>query len=533
MHKLLQAALRYQEMGFSVIPVQKKNKKPYIAWENHQKEKAGVDLIKEWWEKYPTANVAIVTGELSGINVVDIDSQSAMEEIDKFLPDSLITPTANTPRGGRHYYHQSMNGMGNAIGFLDHCDFKGNGGYIIAPPSVGENNKPYAWLPSLSIFDVGPAPLPVDVIKAIKSVIKDTNLSDGKPINFSKGARDDTLFNTALTLLKGAMPVAEVQQVILSLAANCKPPFPPKEALIKVESALQHLQKGERNLTQEIRNWLNGAVGEFQTRNIFDELDVSKQDKAHVSQILTRLVSEDLLERTTKMGTFRIVDKDCLAINWKNTDIETFNINWPLEVESLAQIYNKNIVVLAGETDAGKTAYLLNVVNMNRDKEIFYFSSEMGENEFADRIDGFEGAQTNWNHLHLFERSGDFADVIKPDHINIIDHLELTDAFYKVAGAIGKIFDKLNKGIAIIGLQMDEGAKFGRGRAFSMEKARLYMTMSKNPPDGAILRILKAKKRTNPNVNPNNQRCNFKIVNGTRLIQSEPWYYDLKKEGKN
>ncbi len=377
--------------------------------------------------------------------------------------------------------------------------------------------------------------------------LKDTNES-GQPVNptgwekevvkgATPGHRRPNLAKEAGRLVTLGLIDEEILPVLLEIDRNNTPPVGKAEVIktlngIRKTHDRNHPQTSEINLTQKIRDWIQANTGTFATKDIFEELDISKRYKCQVSTVLTRTVSEGLIERTTRVGIFRVVDKECPAIQWRNTDIETFNINWPLGVENLAQIYHKNIVVLAGETDSGKTAYLLNVVDMNRDKEIFYFSSEMGENEFADRIGSFEGAQANWKKFHLFERSKDFCDVIMPDHINIIDHLELTDAFYLVAGHIGKIFDKLNKGIAIIGLQMDEGAKFGRGRAFSMEKARLYMTMSKNPPDGAILRILKAKKRTRPNVNPNNQRCNFKIINGTRLVQSEPWDYDYKKEGK-
>ncbi len=175
---MLETALKYERMGLGILPIQR-NKKPYVAWEKYQKERADVELIKEWWEKYPNANVGIVTGDISGIDVIDIDSQEGMDNIEKLLPDSLITPIAKTPGGGWHYYHRSTKGMGNAVGFVDHCDFRGTGGYIIAAPSVGENEKPYAWLPSLSIFDVAPASLPDGALELIRSASRGTEQVEG------------------------------------------------------------------------------------------------------------------------------------------------------------------------------------------------------------------------------------------------------------------------------------------------------------------------------------------------------------------
>lgn len=172
MNKILHDALKYQEMAFSVIPVQK-NKKPYIAWEKYQQERASIEQIKEWWEKYPTANVGVVTGVISGIDVIDIDSSEALTALETFLPENLITPIAKTPGGGWHYYHKST-GLGNSVGFIKDCDFRGIGGYIVAPPSQGENEKPYAWLTSLSIFELMPADIPENIIKLLKSAARGT-----------------------------------------------------------------------------------------------------------------------------------------------------------------------------------------------------------------------------------------------------------------------------------------------------------------------------------------------------------------------
>jgi len=67
-NNILNAALNYSKKGFSVIPI-KPDKTPYLKWEKYQREKAGPDLIREWWDKWPDANVGIVTGAISGLNV--------------------------------------------------------------------------------------------------------------------------------------------------------------------------------------------------------------------------------------------------------------------------------------------------------------------------------------------------------------------------------------------------------------------------------------------------------------------------------
>jgi hypothetical protein len=79
-NKVLEAAIAYREKGFSIIPV-KENKKPCIKWERYQTEKPDRGLIKEWFDKWPNANVAIVTGKVSGVDVIDIDSQEGEDKI--------------------------------------------------------------------------------------------------------------------------------------------------------------------------------------------------------------------------------------------------------------------------------------------------------------------------------------------------------------------------------------------------------------------------------------------------------------------
>jgi len=109
--KLLEWALWYQKQGFSVIPV-KKDKKPYVKWEKYQTERANADQINEWWKKWPSANVAVVTGEISGVDAVDLDSENGRDALNEFLPDSSITPISKTPKG-YHYFFKHRPGLSN------------------------------------------------------------------------------------------------------------------------------------------------------------------------------------------------------------------------------------------------------------------------------------------------------------------------------------------------------------------------------------------------------------------------------------
>ena len=89
-------------------------------------------------------------------------------------PTSLIrslTPTCQTPKGGQHLYFKAPEKCpSNNARLVPGCDFRGEGGYVVAPPSKNGTGKAYAWMEGLSIDDVEPADLPEPYIVFINSL---------------------------------------------------------------------------------------------------------------------------------------------------------------------------------------------------------------------------------------------------------------------------------------------------------------------------------------------------------------------------
>jgi hypothetical protein len=111
------------------------------------------DQIRRWWQGYPHWNVGIATGKASGIIVVDVDPRhggddtlAVSEAKYSKLPDA---PTVLTGGGGLHIYFRYPDGVArvaNSAGALGlGLDIRGDGGYVIAPPSIHESGNAYCW----------------------------------------------------------------------------------------------------------------------------------------------------------------------------------------------------------------------------------------------------------------------------------------------------------------------------------------------------------------------------------------------------
>ncbi len=530
---LLQTALTYSEkLGFSVIPV-RSNKKAHIKWEPFQKKRATREEIIGWWNRWPMAMIGIITGSISGVVVIDIDSAEGEQAVQEYIPDSLVIPTCQTPRGGKHlYFKHPGKPIPNNARIVPGCDFRGDGGLVIAPPSVNMEGKAYAWIEGFSIHEVEPPLLPESYISFIlkKAFVfnkehddqcrQESSLSSNVVRMFTQGRRDEDLFHVANCLVKGGMPSSEIQKSLEILAKSCDPPFPLKEIPAKIESALKRAERRERNLAEEVREWVLSSSGVFLSSEVAQCLHVSSRDEQkNLSKILSRFSAEGLIERYgNKNSCFRRVENECEEIDFLNAPNESFAIRWPFGIEEFVRTLPKNVIVIAGEPNAGKTAFLLNVIQMNMaDHPIYYFSSEMGPIELAERLKKFGQPLSEWR-FTAKERSSNFADVIYPDAVNLIDYLEIHKDFWEVGGRIKEIYDRLVKGIAVIALQKNRGTDYGLGGMKGLEKARLYLAM-----EPRRMKIVKAKHYAS-RTNPNGLELNFKLVQGWEFLREGDWH---------
>jgi len=285
----------------------------------------------------------------------------------------------------------------------------------------------------------------------------------------------------------------------------------------------------------EVEKWVRTTNGVFTNDRIDKDMNIqTRAGRAARRTSLSRLVKEGVLSRPTKQdGVFRLVEEDAPEINFRDVDIsKVLGIKWPFGLENWVDIYPKSVIVAAGDSDSGKTAFLLKLAHMNQDyMETVYFSSEMGHIEFARRLAGFDIPIEDWR-IDARERSSNFADVIRPNALNIIDFLEVHEDFWIVAGLINEIWNKLVDGVAVIALQKNIGQVLGLGGGRSIEKPRLYLSIDNAPNGFHQLTIAKGKIWKDDHANPKWKAWQYKLVGGAKFVSITPGRVSIDQYGK-
>lgn len=241
------AALAYAERGWSVIPVAPKDKMPLVAWAEFQTRRATGAEIRRWFERWKRANVGIVTGAVSGLVVLDVDPRhggdDALFGIERDSGPLPETPEAITGGGGRHIYFRHPGGIvRNMVGLAPGIDLRGDGGMIVAPPSVHPSGRRYAWEVSHHPDDTAPAPAPGWLLDRVRGHDRPIGHTAGYWRAFvrdgvAEGARNNAIASLSGHLLWHGVDPAVVGDLMLCWnAMRCRPPLDDDEVTQTVAS---------------------------------------------------------------------------------------------------------------------------------------------------------------------------------------------------------------------------------------------------------------------------------------------------------
>jgi len=253
MPSMKESALNYAKMGLAVFPVKERSK--YPATQNGFKD-ATTDstVISNWWDKNPNYNIGIATGGRSnGIFVIDLDIDEdkgldGLEELkswennNELLPDTCQSITG---RGGIHLFYKSNQNIKCRTNLLRGIDIRGEGGYIVAPPSMHENGRQYEWEQSLEEFVLEEANATVYQFLNQAKATTEKKASYSVPNEIQQGERTATMFKLVSSLqAKGLTDEAIKAAVSAENETKCNPPLSVKELEKEVFPALKRYEKG-------------------------------------------------------------------------------------------------------------------------------------------------------------------------------------------------------------------------------------------------------------------------------------------------
>jgi hypothetical protein len=224
----IEAVLCLALHGWRLFPIRPHEKEPIIGhWP--RKAASNPEIIRAWAEQYPGCNWGVACGPCSGIWVLDVDGEAGTAALQVLcdehrgdLPETLTSVTAR----GRHLYYQYpldrviRNSAGKLAAGLD---VRGDGGYVLVPPSVHPSGVYYKWSNSPEKLPCAPEWLLNAVIGNSERVQPTQRVGVGL---LRQGSRNDGMTRLAGALRRRGKNYDEIEaQLLTDNARRCDPPL--------------------------------------------------------------------------------------------------------------------------------------------------------------------------------------------------------------------------------------------------------------------------------------------------------------------
>jgi hypothetical protein len=231
---MLQTALALIQHKLAVFPCRPRTKWPATP---HGCKDASLDpdVVRSWWTANPRANIAVATGEISNVFVLDADGLDGQEELGRLeakntdLPHTLQVVTAR----GWHWYFRwpGVPVHNSASRVAPNVDVRGAGGYCLVPPSLHPSGRRYTWAAdSGNAIADAPAWLIGLVANQDSSARPAEYWRDIIVTGVDEGARDDTAARLAGHLFRRHIDAIVVHELLLCWnAQRCRPPLPTRD----------------------------------------------------------------------------------------------------------------------------------------------------------------------------------------------------------------------------------------------------------------------------------------------------------------
>ena len=293
-------------------------------------------------------------------------------------------------------------------------------------------------------------------------------------------------------------------------------------------------------ITGRVRGWVLMANGKFKLYDMLKETGINIASDIIIAKIaISDLEFEGKIKADKHNGVYIKTNISLEKMKKVENRQPPMDLWLPLGLHEKVVVNRGSLIIIAGVTNAGKSAWFLNFTEKNKDKyKIRYVSSEWSNEERDEHLEDFGVDVNEWDNKVDFYAKKDvtssFDNYIDPENITIIDYFESYDDYAGISGALRDIADKLTTGIAIVALQKKAGMTHGYGGEGTANRAQLYINIDKNELDfrKRIATIRKLKKATDRRYSIEHLSCEFEYDDKGRIVEQSQWGKIIEVKGK-
>ena len=228
-------ACEYVDNGWSILPVKPEEKRPYMTnWLQYTKTRANKQTITNWFNSLTGAGIGVVTGRVSNMVVLDVESDCPypIEDILKKYPTQMYSRTGS---GGYHLFYQyptNVPKVANRVGIFERADLRADGGFIILPPTIHPSGGRYEWIKRGTL---GAFPLALLDLQSQPKVQNEGWITETLR-GVSEGGRNDACARLAGYFFKKGINSDVVESLLLEWNERNDPPLPVHEVRTTIKS---------------------------------------------------------------------------------------------------------------------------------------------------------------------------------------------------------------------------------------------------------------------------------------------------------
>lgn len=302
------AALAYVKAGLAVIPLRGRYGQNYDnakmpILKSWQKVAADPALVEAWFSQKPDIDIGLLCGKKNNIFVLDADKEIGMQTAASLkLPDTVVNVT---PKGKQYLFtwDSRLDGIPTNLvkpfSSLPGLDFRGDGGFIVCPPSRNLGDKQYAWLNDESVLTKPMAAIPewlvnmfIERSRVGEDIANAPTVSNGNWFDEIKDGVSENRHKamTKLTSFYMSRGIPEEDVITLMTLWNqkCTPPKDEAEFQKKLDQFLDNWRVGGKyksNVKQAIKSFVVQDSSAF----------VKSDDDSKINWIAEGLIPEETI----------------------------------------------------------------------------------------------------------------------------------------------------------------------------------------------------------------------------------------------